>query len=235
MNQKFIESVPSKLTDGVMYIIQEYDDFQEQCNSVFNDNISSRDIHTEYIELYLLLEAYLKSKGHEFRSIDLGSESQRNTRLISDFFAYIRKEFDTIITNTTISEARDKYNILFNNTFSYEFTTGDLEKIQKLINELRDILTASELFTAEHKQRILKRLERIQQELHKKVSDLDRFWGLIGDAGVAIGKFGNDAKPIVDRIKEIADIVWRTQSRSEELPSGTTIPFLNSKNETPST
>ena len=74
-------------------------------------------------------------------------------------------------------------------------------------------------------------MEKIQSELHKKVSDLDRFWGLIGDAGVVIGKFGNDAKPIVDRIKEIADIVWRTQSRSEELPSGTTTPFLNSKND----
>ena len=65
--------------------------------------------------------------------------------------------------------------------------------------------------------------------MHKKISNLDRFWGLIGDAGVAIGKFGNDAKPIVDRIKEIADIVWRNQARSEELPSGTKIPFLSTK------
>jgi len=151
--------------------------------------------------------------------------------LINDFFTQTETEFERIITNTTISETRNKYNTLFDNTFSYEFTTGDLDRIQKLINELRDNINLSELFTAEHKQRLLTRLERIQTELHKKVSDLDRFWGLIGDAGVVIGKFGNDAKPIVDRIKEIADIVWRTQSRSEELPSGTTIPFLNSKND----
>jgi hypothetical protein len=66
-------------------------------------------------------------------------------------------------------------------------------------------------------------------ELHKKVSDLDRFWGLIGDAGVVVGKLGENAKPIVDRIREIADIVWQTQSRAEELPSGTKLPQLEHK------
>lgn len=71
-------------------------------------------------------------------------------------------------------------------------------------------------------------MERLQSELHKKGSDLDKFWGLIGDAGVAIGKFGKDAKPFVDRIREITGIVWRTQSAAEELPSGTKIPFLDS-------
>ena len=63
----------------------------------------------------------------------------------------------------------------------------------------------------------------------QKVSDLDRFWGLIGDAGVVLGKLGNDAKPFVDRIREIADIVWQTQSRAEELPSGTSLPSLENK------
>ena len=96
---------------------------------------------------------------------------------------------------------------------------------------MRDNISASELFTSEHQQRLLRRLEKIQSELHKKVSDLDRFWGLIGDMGVVIGKFGKDAKPIVDRIREITNIVWTTQSRSEELPSGTNIPFLSQKND----
>lgn len=229
MNNKFIENIPSELSNGVIYIANEFRNFQEMLNG--NNDISLREIHDEYIELYLLLEAYMKSKNHKSRQLDLSDDLQQNLVMINDYFTNIEAEFEKIITNTTISETRNKYNTLFDNTFSYEFTTGDLERIQKLINELRDNITISELFTAEHKQRLLKRLEKIQTELHKKVSDLDRFWGLIGDAGVAIGKFGNDAKPIVDRIKEIADIVWRTQSRSEELPSGTTIPFLNSKNE----
>jgi hypothetical protein len=103
--------------------------------------------------------------------------------------------------------------------FAYEFSQGDLDRIQSLLNELRSLVSASEKFKPEHQQRILSRLETLQRELHKKVSDLDRFWGLVGDAGVMLAKLGNDAKPIVDRVREIADIVWNTQGRAEELPS----------------
>jgi hypothetical protein len=124
-----------------------------------------------------------------------------------------------------------KYQAKFGNVFAYEFSEGDLEKIQSLINDLRQSISVSDLFEDEHKRRLLARLEKIQAELHKKMADLDRFWGLVGDAGVVIGKFGRDAKPFVDRIKEISDIVWRTQSRAEELPSDSPMELLNSESE----
>lgn len=110
--------------------------------------------------------------------------------------------------------------------FKYEFSQGDLEKVQALINELRQEVGTSTNLEDGHKARLLKRLEALQSELHKKISDLDKFWGLIGDASVVMAKIGNDAKPIVDRVREIADIVWRTQTRAEELPSGTTLPQI---------
>lgn len=229
MQQEFIDKIPEDITKGVMYIIDSYDSY---CESLGYDRREPlREIHDEYIDYYTLLEAYLINKGFKVDSLEFNEQLNTNIDIIRDFFSNVRNDFEKILTKNTITDLRNKYNTAFNNSFSYEFTTGDLEKIQKLINELRDNISNSELFTSEHKQRLLRRLEKIQSELHKKISDLDRFWGLIGDAGVVIGKFGNDAKPIVDRIKEIADIVWRTQSRSEELPSGTTIPFLNSKND----
>lgn len=110
--------------------------------------------------------------------------------------------------------------------FYYEFTDGDLDRIQELLNELRDELSSSQLFEQGHKQRLLRRLEKLQSEMHKRVADIDRFWGLVGDAGVALGKFGSEAKPFVDRVKEISQIVWRTQARAEELPSGSSNPLL---------
>jgi hypothetical protein len=78
----------------------------------------------------------------------------------------------------------------------------------------------------EHRRRLLLRLEKLQSEIHKKVSDLDRFWGMIGDAGVVMRKFGEDAKPIVDRIREMVDIVWRAQSKSEQIEEGPKVPLL---------
>lgn len=83
----------------------------------------------------------------------------------------------------------------------------------------------------DHKRRLLKRLEKLQSELHKRISDLDRFWGLIGDAGVMLRKLGNDAKPIVDRITELANIIWRAQSRAEGLPEADELPLLSSEND----
>ena len=230
MKQEFIENIPEDTTKGVMYIIESYDSFCESLG--YNNGETQREIHDDYIDYFTLLEAYLTNKGFNVGKLEFDEQLDSNINKIRDFFSNVRTDFEKIITKSTITELRNKYNTIFSNTFSYEFTTGDLDRIQKLINELRDNIGLSKLFTAEHKQRLLRRLEKIQSELHKKVSDLDRFWGLIGDAGVVIGKFGNNAKPIVDRIKEIADIVWRTQSRSEELQSGTTIPFLNSKNDT---
>jgi uncharacterized protein YoxC len=111
--------------------------------------------------------------------------------------------------------------------FSYEFTQADLHRIQALINELREEVAGSTLFEEKHKARLLKRLEQLQSELHKRVSDLDRFWGLIGDAGVALGRFGTAAKPFVDRISEITEIVWNTQKQSEGLPSSVSLPLLS--------
>ena len=59
------------------------------------------------------------------------------------------------------------------------------------------------------------------------MADLDKIWGLIGDAGVALGKLGEDAKPFVDRIREIYGIAWRTQSRAEGLPTDTPMKMLS--------
>lgn len=72
----------------------------------------------------------------------------------------------------------------------------------------------------------MKRLEGLQKEMHKKMSNLDKFWGLVGDAGVVLGKFGKDAKPFTDRIRDIMQIVWRTQSITEELPSDSRLAML---------
>jgi hypothetical protein len=58
------------------------------------------------------------------------------------------------------------------------------------------------------------------------MSNYDRFHGLIGDSGILLGKFGQDAKPFVDRVREILSIVWLSQARTEELPSNTPQHYL---------
>ncbi|HHQ4541409.1 TPA: hypothetical protein ACSP10_002169 [Aeromonas veronii] len=148
-------------------------------------------------------------------------------KLLYDYIKNIKSQFGSYALKIKMQSYAENYSNLFKGAFSYEFSKGDLDRIQALINELRQYIYDNESLEEKHRQRLLKRLENLQAELHKRVSDLDRFWGLVGDAGVVLGKLGNDAKPIVDRIKEIAEIAWKTQARTEELPSSSTNPMLN--------
>ncbi|WP_460929498.1 hypothetical protein [Pseudomonas sp. MC6] len=130
-----------------------------------------------------------------------------------------------------LDQMKNHFSVTLNNAFGYEFTDGDLKRIQQLLNELRELVSANTELDADHKQRLLKRLEEMQREMHKKVSDLSRFYALVGDAGVMLGKLGTNAKPLVDRMKELAGIAWTAQARAEELPSGSDHPMLGNDSE----
>ena len=84
---------------------------------------------------------------------------------------------------------------------------------------MRTLLTESAVISADHKRRMLSRLEKLQQELNKKMSSVDVFWGLLGEAGMTLGKFGKDVKPLTDRVCEVLRIVTRTQARANGLPA----------------
>lgn len=130
-----------------------------------------------------------------------------------------------------LDSLKKQYAITLTNGFGYEFTDGDLKRIQQLINELREMVSANTDLDVGHKQRMLKRLEKMQSELHKKMSDISRFYELMGDAGVALGKLGEGAKPFVERIKELAGIAWKSQARAEQLQSDAENPMLGNESE----
>jgi hypothetical protein len=221
ISDKFLDEIPENIYDGLSFITDKLLEYHKQNHK---DGVAG---HNGYVEYYFVLVSYLKKNKYSFEQFELSDNKVQNIKSIMGLRAELVAELEKINDKLFIKNTQERFDKLFDNVFNYEFTKGDLERIQTLISELRDSISQSDLFTDEHQQRLLKRLEKLQSELHKKVSDLDRFWGLIGDAGVAIGKFGKDAKPIVDRIKEISQIVWNTQSRAEELPSGTSVPFLS--------
>ena len=190
---------------------------------------------SEHLETYALVEAYVSANEMEINIPQLPDNRDQKLQAIINFInktfteltPYIQSEEEQKI----LQNFRGEFSTHVGKAFAYEFSDGDLDKIKNLLNEMRELVSKSNMFEDKHRRRLLKRLENLQQELHKKQSDLDHFWGLVGDAGVALGKFGDDAKPFVDRIKEITDIVWRTQSRAEELPSDARPALLESDKE----
>jgi hypothetical protein len=76
-----------------------------------------------------------------------------------------------------------------------------------LINELRELLRGTSLITEEHQRRLLRRLEAMRSELQRKTNDIERFWGFLGEAAIVMRKFGEDLKPVSERVRELGGIV----------------------------
>ena len=220
---EFLESLPPDHTEALLRLCKEF--------QIFNSNIpDSAEVqkYDEYLEAYAAFEAFVDAYELEFPVPTLEERQKVNIHALCSYVNVTVNAIEKTATNEKFSIARNHFRARFGGGFIYEFSDGDLSRIQILLNELRDEVARSELFDAKHKQRVLNKVESLQRELHKKITSLDKLWGLIGEAGVALGKFGSNAKPFVDRIKEIAQITWRTQARAEELPSGTTLPLLTS-------
>jgi hypothetical protein len=188
-----------------------------------------------YLEFYAIVEAFIdEHKLNLNLKVDLPEIHSLETQVKIDKVTHFAAAMNNSLTqyvreNMELGELdkfRRQFSTKFGNTFIYEFTDGDIARIQLLLNELRDLISSSSDFEEKHKRRLHKRLENLQSELHKKMADLDHFWGLVGDAGVVLGKFGKDAKPFVDRIREITKITWRAQSIAEELQTDQPSPAL---------
>lgn len=182
--------------------------------------------YERFLEAYAVLQPFAETLGIEIYGLEPGKDRMGDINTTIHTFAKVNAHLQQDRLEETFAAMQRKYRSRFGAGFMYEFTDGDLNRIQELIDELRGEITKSELFDANHKQRMLKRLEKLQGELHKKMSSLDQLWGLMSDAGVALGKFGRDAKPLVDRYTEIVEIGWRSVLHAEQLPSGFQFPRL---------
>ena len=143
---------------------------------------------------------------HKFLTFAPSIGADKRNAAISTSIHEIKKGCEAINEKALIEKLRKKFKAALGSGFKYEFSQGDLDKVQELINQIRNEVSCCSDLDDGHKARLLKRFEALQSELHKKISDLDKFWGLIGDASIVLAKIGNNSKPIVDRVKEIADI-----------------------------
>ena len=209
-SDEFIDNLPDDKILALNFICSEFRKFDQEAAQKIQ--------HLEYyFKALAIFKAYALTRDYPINEVQPANDPQTNVNNIRNFFYQHESETSRLLHTTYLEQQTRKYSDRFESLSAYVFSDDDFTTIQKLINEMRDIITNSEVITANHKRRLLERLERMQRELHKKTSDLDRFWGFIGEAGVTIGKFGNDIKPLIDRINELAKIVWKTIALKETL------------------
>lgn len=99
-------------------------------------------------------------------------------------------------------------------------------RIQTLINEIREQITESDNIDDFHKKRILDRLEKLQHELHNKITNYDVLLARAVQLGQVLGIIGKDIKPIVDRAGEICQAISHANPELESLPPGESSSFI---------
>lgn len=229
--QDVIQSIEDNPIQGIVDICKYS---RDKASELVGSGSWNEDVHELFWETVSLLELAIEHSqvDIEIETPEATGSIQDNCNRIWDYLDKIQGVFEGHSVALKIESYKGRYKAAFKSSFAYEFSQGDLDRIQTLVNELREHISNNEILDSSHKQRLLKRLEQLQSELHKRVSDLDRFWGMVGDAGVVLGKLGTDSKPIVDRVKEVAEIVWKTQARTEELPSNSHNPMLGHEEKT---
>lgn len=176
----------------------------------------------DYVDSLIAIRALIEVAGLPYKTPDLDVYGEPEEITIQRVTGFCRDCLYTVKKDVHLA----KFKIRFGSSLVYHFSDDDVKRIQDLINELRDLIADSTLFDEPHKKRLLAKLEILQAEMHKDLTSLAKFWDLIPEAGIILGKFGNDAKPLVDRIVEIGRVLWGVQTRAEQLPPATPCPLL---------
>lgn len=220
----FIEKLPNDLIEAGELICKIFYD------AIDNAEISHESLSLEeFLEAFILLDTFVKANSLD-DSFDIFELSDDDSSIISftyQYYSNFRSHIKTIKQSNYVEFLRFKFSSQLNLAFAYNFTDGDIQKIQALINELRDLIGKSDYLGDNHKNRLLNKLESLQKELHKKMSSLEKFYVFVGDLGILLGKFGQDAKPLVDLIEKIIKIAWNAEAVIGELPSGSSMPILD--------
>ncbi len=168
--------------------------------------------HNDYVEALSVLKAFAVARGAHLEPLpEIGSQRHQNISNISAWFTRLRNSVRAELTSrnsrTYFESKAEEYLALFARVSVYEFAEPEFKRVQDLINELRELIRGSSLIGDDHKRRLLRRLEAMNGELRRKTSDIDRFWGFLGEAGIAMRKFGQDLEPISTRVLELSGIV----------------------------
>jgi len=168
--------------------------------------------HDDYVEALSILKAFAQARDAKVQAFpEIGSQRHQNIACVAAYFSQLRTAVRTELagrhSRRYFESKTEEYVALFARTQVYEFAEEDFRRAHSLMGELRDLLSDCSLITEEHQRRLLRRLEAMRGELHKKTSDIERFWGFLAESAIVMRKFGEDLKPISERVLELSQIV----------------------------
>jgi hypothetical protein len=202
---KLLQGLPADNVEAMAALCGEFERFDGHSRQL-------PEHHGDYVEALSILRGFAIAREINLEPFpEIGPQRHQNVASVSAYFGRLRDQTRMELTGRYsrgyFETKTEEYVALFSRVAVYEFSETEFKRVHELVRELRELIRSSSLITDDHKRRLLRRLEAMQAELHKKTSDIDRFWGFIGEAGIAMRKFGEDLSPISERVLELGGIV----------------------------
>ncbi|MCF6430046.1 hypothetical protein [Leisingera sp. MMG026] len=102
---------------------------------------------------------------------------------------------------------------------SFELAQDDSARLLALCSEMRDLNNSTTELDDKTKNRIAKRITAIEAQVRSGLGILDVVLSGVAEVGEAAGKFGNDVKPLVDRMREVAQLARSGSNDPDALPA----------------
>ena len=223
IDDDFVSNLPAEPFSAVKAVVEKYEGMVEGCSIQ-----EFREMERAAIQLLAISTVILKKHSINIgvNAPNIGHDVADNFGILNVYFQALSQTIQRLDTQNFYFASVARYESELDVGFQYEFSEGEIERLQSLINELREAIGVAEYLDEDHRRRLLGRLEKLQGELHKRVSDLDVFLGVVVQIGAVGKRAGEDAKPLVDRAREIGEIVAGVFRRAEKLPPGPEFPLL---------
>lgn len=212
MDKILPESLIKKLLDENPYIAlqalcEKYLEFyRETLSKPENQTI---ELYSEAISAHSFIQSFALKWNLQPTKFVPEPIRENNINKLKNLVFEISGKAEKKYTENTAEEASEKYDSLFGNIYSYKIPEKDFQRIQELVNELREQINKSKEIKKEHKKRLINRLDKFQSELNKDMANFDRFWGVAIEVSGHIGIVCENSKPFFDRINEMVDIVTK--------------------------
>jgi hypothetical protein len=217
-SEKFINQLPGDVVSAVIVICKNFLSFHNAAENPFLN-------YKKYIESLGFFEAYAEKNSLDITFPDIDDKREKNIEKIINFFESTSKVYEKKYQQLSLERIKEGYTLKLGSPIQYEFTEGEILKVQKQIALLISLISSIKNIDEQYKKRLLKKLDQLQAFSYKTVYELDQFWGLIGEAGILRGKMGVYSGPLISKIKELAETIWQVQLKSEKLPLKTQLPI----------
>ncbi len=165
---------------------------QQTDNAQFAQSIAA-----ELFENYGMILQLTKLSGHPIQALDpaLVETPERACNMVLNQIQRLELAFRLKKGASSVAVGFDNHVVML--------SRRQVEEIEGHISDARQKIRSSSAFEEKHKLRLLNRLEKLQAEINKKISDLDVMLAGVTEVTVVAGQSAKNLKPVVDLFKKI--------------------------------